>query len=270
MGSFYRAPRIAAIPTAPVSHLTAFDKQAGLLRVPNFSFQVLKLVSLFSVCALRYVKKFEDQGGGLMRRVVYIALLSVMAVLIFAAIAAAQSGLDRGGADQNGQGKTQSVDPSQPSDATQNNLTVSIRGHAFDPVKLDVPAKTTVTWVNEDTEPHTATSDDGKLFDSGVLQPGQSYSVWFDGSGSVTYHCKIHPDMKGTLAVGGAGGGEVTTPENTTSDTTQPVGESTQPASDNTGQTDSTQPTDGTQTTDSTQTTGNSQTAEYSQTTHTA
>lgn len=59
--------------------------------------------------------------------------------------------------------------------------------------------------------------------------------------------------MKGNLAVGG----EVTTPKNTTNDTTQPAG-------DTTGQTTyNTQPTDGTQTT------GNSQTAEYFQTTHT-
>jgi plastocyanin len=191
-----------------------------------------------------------------------------MAVLIFATIAVAQSSpdqsaQDQSSPDQNGQDKTQSSDPSQPSDPTQNALTVSIRGHAFDPAQLDVAPKTTVTWVNEDTEPHTATSDDGKLFDSGVLQPGQSYSVWFDGSGTVTYHCKIHPDMKGSLIVGGAGGGEVTTPENTTSETTQPAGDSTQPTSDTTGQTDNTQPSD------STQATGNSQTAEYSQTTHT-
>jgi plastocyanin len=61
---------------------------------------------------------------------------------------------------------------------------------------------TIVTWTNTDTEAHTVTADDG-LFDSGVLEPGQSYSTWLGGSGTVTYHCEIHPDMKGSVVVVG-------------------------------------------------------------------
>lgn len=87
-----------------------------------------------------------------------------------------------------------------------------IRNNAFDPPQLGVPPKTTVTWVNDDSAPHTATSDEGKLFDSGALEAGQTYSVWFDGSGTVTYHSKLDPDMQGALIVGGsASGGNTTT-----------------------------------------------------------
>jgi plastocyanin len=142
----------------------------------------------------------------------FIALGTVvvgMVVLVFASIAAAQSSPDQYGTpDQNSSpDQGQSPSSSGQADPAQNtNLTVSIYAHAFDPAQLSVAPKTTVTWVNNDTVAHTVTADDG-LFDSGVLQPGESYSVWFDGSGQVTYHCKIHPDMKGSLIVGGASGG---------------------------------------------------------------
>jgi plastocyanin len=83
---------------------------------------------------------------------------------------------------------------------------VDIRDRTFDPAQLNVAAGTTVTWTNGDTEAHTVTADNG-LFDSGVLEPGQSYSTWLGGSGTVSYHCEIHLGMKGGVAVGGAGGG---------------------------------------------------------------
>ena len=123
-----------------------------------------------------------------------------MGVFVFVAIAMAQS------PDSSGQAA-----PDQSTGA------VNITNHAFDPAQLDVTAGTTVTWTNEDTEAHTVTADNG-LFDSGVLEPGQSYSIWLGGSGTVTYHCDIHPDMKGSVVVGGASGGETTGGETTTGD----------------------------------------------------
>ena len=66
---------------------------------------------------------------------------------------------------------------------------------------MSVEPSTTVTWTNEGNEPHTVTADKG-LFDSGVLYPGGSYSVWFGGMGTVTYHCTLHPSMTGGVTVG--------------------------------------------------------------------
>jgi plastocyanin len=51
--------------------------------------------------------------------------------------------------------------------------------------------------------PHTVTAENG-LFDSGVLDPGESYTVDFDGQGTVAYYCSLHPEMRGSLTVGGA------------------------------------------------------------------
>src|SRR5919112_348935 len=87
--------------------------------------------------------------------------------------------------------------------ARSKTMTVSIKGFAFNPPNATVTPGTTVTWVNDDQAPHTATANDG-AFDSGTLQPGQSYSFVFDKPGTYTYHCNIHPDMTGTITVSGA------------------------------------------------------------------
>jgi plastocyanin len=86
--------------------------------------------------------------------------------------------------------------------AQSNQQTVSIRDFSFEPAQLSVEPGTTVTWTNEGNEPHTVTADNG-LFDSGVLYPGDSYSVQFDGMGTLSYYCTLHPSMRGGITVGG-------------------------------------------------------------------
>lgn len=86
--------------------------------------------------------------------------------------------------------------------AQSNQQTVSIRDFSFQPAQLSVEPGTTVTWTNEGNEPHTVTADNG-LFDSGMLYPDDSYSVQFDGMGTVTYQCTLHPSMTGRITVGG-------------------------------------------------------------------
>ena len=75
---------------------------------------------------------------------------------------------------------------------------MSIRDNYFDPADIVVAPGTTVEWVNEGQNPHKVTADNG-LFDSGLLNPGESYQVTFDGSGTVTYHCS--PEMTGSVTV---------------------------------------------------------------------
>jgi plastocyanin len=71
---------------------------------------------------------------------------------------------------------------------------------AFSPAQTEIAVGTTVTWINNDTVPHTATESDG-LFDSGVLDAGASFSFTFDEPGTYDYTCLIHPEMKGTIVV---------------------------------------------------------------------
>ncbi len=75
---------------------------------------------------------------------------------------------------------------------------VSIRDNYFDPADIVVSPGTTVEWVNEGQNPHSVVADNG-MFDSGLLYPGESYQVTFEGSGTVTYHCS--PEMSGSITV---------------------------------------------------------------------
>jgi nitrite reductase (NO-forming) len=66
---------------------------------------------------------------------------------------------------------------------------------------LMIPLGTTVTWTNNDpTMPHTVT-DAGGSFDSGLIQPGQSWSFTFDKPGDFEYFCTLHPWMRAKVSV---------------------------------------------------------------------
>jgi plastocyanin len=77
---------------------------------------------------------------------------------------------------------------------------------AFGQNPLQVDVGTTVTWVNNDTMAHTATSDTPGQFDSGTLQPGQTYQHTFNATGTYPYHCSIHgqQSMSGVVHVNGS------------------------------------------------------------------
>ena len=72
---------------------------------------------------------------------------------------------------------------------------------------LMVAAGTTLTWTNVGAVIHTSTSNDG-IWDSGVLESGQSFNVTFDQAGSFAYFCAIHPSMTGTITVTGPPAGQ--------------------------------------------------------------
>jgi nitrite reductase (NO-forming) len=76
---------------------------------------------------------------------------------------------------------------------------------AYDPNPVQVSAGGTVTWTNDDAQPHTSTSGenaapDGK-FDSGILTVGKSFSYTFAEAGEYPYYCMLHPNMVGTVSV---------------------------------------------------------------------
>ncbi|MBT8242110.1 MAG: hypothetical protein HKP34_00120 [Nitrosopumilus sp.] len=62
-----------------------------------------------------------------------------------------------------------------------------------------------VTWLNEDSAFHSVTSgfygDPTDLFDSGHLDPFESYSLDFNETGTFDYFCTLHPWMKGQVIV---------------------------------------------------------------------
>ena len=77
---------------------------------------------------------------------------------------------------------------------------VNIQNFSFDPDPIAVDVGATITWTNNDQAPHTATGDNGE-FDSGILETGGSFSATFDETGTISYHCNVHPDMTGTIVI---------------------------------------------------------------------
>lgn len=81
---------------------------------------------------------------------------------------------------------------------------------AYDPNPVEAKVGDTVTWTNDDTQPHTVTSGsngkpDGK-FDSSpnmnpMLAPGQTFEHTFEEAGEYPYYCAVHPAMVGTVSV---------------------------------------------------------------------
>jgi amicyanin len=89
--------------------------------------------------------------------------------------------------------------PSGPAVATQ---AVKIEQFAFGPESITVKAGTTVTWTNNDQDPHTVTSQgkDGPL-KSATMNKGDTYQYTFSTAGTYAYLCTIHPFMTGTVVV---------------------------------------------------------------------
>ncbi len=83
--------------------------------------------------------------------------------------------------------------------------TVAISNYSFGPQTLTVTVGTTVTWVNMDTVAHSVVSGTSQqpsgLFESALLNHGQSFSYTFNAPGTYVYHCGPHPYMTGTIVV---------------------------------------------------------------------
>lgn len=80
--------------------------------------------------------------------------------------------------------------------------TVAIKNFAFGPATLAVKMGTTVTWTNQDADPHTVTSQgSGGPLKSAALTTGQSYSYTFTTPGTYAYLCTIHPFMTAKVTV---------------------------------------------------------------------
>ena len=95
---------------------------------------------------------------------------------------------------------TTSVPASRP--ATQAAVSVKIDNFAFLPKELEIAVGTTVTWLNADDVPHTATSKDNpQTFDSGALDTDDKFSFTFTKPGKYAYYCKVHPHMTGVVTV---------------------------------------------------------------------
>lgn len=82
--------------------------------------------------------------------------------------------------------------------ARAEGATVEIHQFKFAPAEIEVAAGATVTFINLDLVPHTAT---GEAFDTGTLKKGERTEITFSTAGEFPYLCKFHRHMKGRILV---------------------------------------------------------------------
>jgi plastocyanin len=113
-----------------------------------------------------------------------------------------------------GGGSEQSSQQRSSPSTTEDGMVVSIVGNSdsnsYNPNPIEIKVGDTVTWINDDSSPHTVTSssnDNSSTFDSNVLRRGETFSFTFDKEGQYSYFCTLHPSMVGTVVVFPSEGG---------------------------------------------------------------
>jgi plastocyanin len=93
-----------------------------------------------------------------------------------------------------------------PSNAAAVVHTISIENFLFTPLNTHITVGDTVRWVNNSISHHTSTSDT-RIWSSGVINPGATYSREFLTPGVFPYQCSIHVafGMRDTIHVGTTG-----------------------------------------------------------------
>ena len=77
---------------------------------------------------------------------------------------------------------------------------VEIVNFRFSPEELTVAPGDTVTWINRDIVPHTATSRDGD-WDSETVQAEGQWRMTIREGQNEDYFCRFHPSMVGRLRI---------------------------------------------------------------------
>jgi plastocyanin len=105
-----------------------------------------------------------------------------------------------GATSEAGDDSTPGGNAAAPSGDAVRSEKVEIVNFAYDPDPVTIEEGGKVTWINEDSAPHTATAEDGS-FDTGTLEEGKLKSETFKEAGTYEYVCSIHPQMHGTVEV---------------------------------------------------------------------
>ena len=88
--------------------------------------------------------------------------------------------------------------PAPVNNPNPQTYTVNIQNNAFNPSSLQIPAGSTVKWVNLDSVQH---EPKGNVFDSGPLNQNGVFEYTFNQAGTYNYACVIHPSMQGQIIV---------------------------------------------------------------------
>jgi nitrite reductase (NO-forming) len=78
---------------------------------------------------------------------------------------------------------------------------------AYQPNPVSIKVGETVIWTNNDLTIHTVTEGNPSTsvptngFDSGLLNPDETFKHVFKEAGTIEYHCILHPTMTGRVII---------------------------------------------------------------------
>jgi plastocyanin len=78
---------------------------------------------------------------------------------------------------------------------------VTMSGLQFKPAAIAVSKGATVTWTNQDNTLHNVTFNDTSVGSIGDFSSGSKSLVMPQTTGTLEYHCTIHPGMNGTVTI---------------------------------------------------------------------
>jgi len=130
-------------------------------------------------------------------------LLLIIPIIVVLAYVFAFVSFDDSSNDENDLKIIEHVDVIMPTKVSRPGC--EIENRCYIPSEIFVEKGKQVTWVNEDSAFHSVTSgfydSPTDLFDSGYLDPYESFSLTFDESGTFDYFCTLHPWMEGQVIV---------------------------------------------------------------------
>ncbi len=85
--------------------------------------------------------------------------------------------------------------------AAPSSAKVEIKDFTYAPETIEVKRGGSVSFTNQDTAKHTATSKPQGAFDSGDIAKGQTEPVTFRKAGTFNLFCVYHPTMAGKVEV---------------------------------------------------------------------
>jgi plastocyanin len=137
------------------------------------------------------------------------SLAAISACLVLGLVAVGCGGDDDGDSGDGGsaatteQTATTEKQATGGGDAAGKQVAIEVVDIDYDPQATTVQKGATVKWTNTGKLPHTVTKEDGPGpdFDSGTLQPGDTYEETFTTPGEIAYHCTIHSGQDGALTV---------------------------------------------------------------------
>ena len=97
--------------------------------------------------------------------------------------------------------KTTAVSDTTPAPPVPAAGGITIQGFAFVNSPISVKAGAPIVITNLDNTEHTVTADDGSSFGTDAVRGNKTATLTVSKAGTFTFHCNIHPSMKGTLVV---------------------------------------------------------------------